>query len=394
MYADMGHFGKQAVRIAWLVIVYPSLVMNYLGQAALILLHPDKIDDPFFHSVPQPLFWPMFVLSILATIIASQALISGAFSLTQQAVSLASFPRLKIIHTNSNVEGQIYIPAINVMLMVCCVLLVVGFQTSDALASAYGVAVCGDMLLTSTFFLSLAYLRWRWHPLVIAWLAIEFGLVDLAFFTSNLRKVPYGGWFPLLFACILATLMYVWRSGQLRLKQVILEEQSPVEYLIDQIHDNAIGFCDGTGVFMSAISEGIPHVCTQFLKHVPVVHKTIIFLTVHYRHEPFVARSESRLIPLSEGIYRIILESGYMETTLNIDYLKEVALLNNVNIDFSSATYYMGNELVAPKKDAWLLHKINIELFNVLLQFSHKSAASSFHIPDRNLIYVGSNYLL
>jgi KUP system potassium uptake protein len=394
MYADMGHFGKNSVRAAWLVAVYPSLVMNYLGQGALLLGNPDKIDDPFFHSIPDPVFWPMFALSILATIIASQALISGAFSLTQQAVSLASFPRLKIVHTSKSVAGQIYIPAINVMLMVCCVLLVIGFRTSEGLANAYGVAVCGDMMLTSTMFLSLAFLRWRWNPIIIAWLAIQFGLVDLAFLTSNLRKVPSGGWFPLLFAVILVTLMYVWRSGQLALKEKIKDEQLPVETLLEQLKESKISQCEGTGVFMSGAGDGIPHVCTQFLKHVPVMHRTAIFLTIKYRHEPFVGRSESKLIQLGDGIYRIVLECGYMETTLNIDHLQEVAQINNTQIEFKDATYYLGNELVVPKKGTWIGHRIFIDLFNLLLQFSHKSTASSFKIPDRNLIYVGNNYVL
>jgi len=394
MYADMGHFGKNPVRMAWLFAVYPSLILCYFGQGALLLTIPSKVDDPFFHMVPHAIFWPIFVLSILATIIASQALISGAFSLTQQAVSLASFPRLKIVHTNSNVEGQIYIPAINMLLMVCCVLLVVGFRTSDNLAGAYGVAVCGDMLLTSTMFLSLAYLRWRWNPLIIAWLALEFGIVDLAFLSSNLRKVPSGGWFPLLFAVILVVLMYVWRSGQLQLKEVMYDEQVPTESLLQQIKQDKISYCSGTGIFMSAVSEGVPNVCTQFLKHVPVMHRASIFLTIHYRHEPFVARSESRLIPVYDGMYRMVLESGYMETTLDIAHLQEVAQLNNVFIEFASATYYLGNELIVPKKNTWIGHRMKVELFNLMLQFSHKSTASSFRIPDRNLIYVGNNYLL
>jgi len=292
------------------------------------------------------------------------------------------------------VEGQIYIPAINVILMICCVLLVVGFRTSDNLASAYGVAVCGDMLLTSTMFLSLAFLRWRWNPIVIAWLAIQFGIVDIAFLSSNLRKVPAGGWFPLMFAVILVILMYVWRSGQLQLKEVMYDEQAPVESLIDQLKQSKISYCGGTGVFMSAVSEGIPHVCTQFLQHVPVVHKTSVFLTIHYRHEPFVGRAESRLIHISEGMYRMVLESGYMETTLNIDYLQEIAMLNNTHIEFATATYYLGNELVTAKKTINKLHKIKIELFNLLLQFSHQSTAASFRIPDGNLIYVGNNYIL
>lgn len=394
MFADMGHFGKNAVRLSWLAAVYPSLVLQYLGQGAMLLDHPHLIDDPFYHSVPNALFWPIFVLSILATIIASQALISGAFSLTQQAVSLASFPRLRIIHTSNRHEGQIYIPAINFLLMVCCILLVVGFRTSDNLASAYGVAVCGDMLLTTIMFLSLAFLRWRWHPIVVGWLAIQFGVVDLAFLTSNLRKVPSGGWFPLLFAAVLFVLMYVWRWGQLSLKAKISDEQVPVESLIQQIKEYQITHCAGVGVYMSAIGAGIPHVCTQFLKHIPVVQKVVIFLTIHYRHEPFVPRSESRFIPLGEGIYRLVLESGYMETTLNIEHLREVAQLHNVDVDFPIATYYLGNELVAPRPDAWTGHKIFIELFNLMLQFSHKSTASAFCIPDRNLIYVGNNYML
>eukprot|EP00026_Physarum_polycephalum_P002993 Phypoly_transcript_03002.p1 GENE.Phypoly_transcript_03002~~Phypoly_transcript_03002.p1 ORF type:complete len:600 (+),score=40.61 Phypoly_transcript_03002:766-2565(+) len=394
MYADMGHFGKNAVRIAWLIAVYPALILNYLGQAAMLIRTPATISDPFYRSLPHALFWPIFVLGIMATIIASQALISGAFSLTQQAVSLASFPRLKIVHTSSTIEGQIYIPAINFLLMVCCLLLVIGFRSSDRLANAYGVAVCGDMFLTSLFFLSVAFLRWRWHPLVIAWLAIEFWVVDLAFLTSNLRKVPSGGWFPLGFAAILVVLMYVWRWGNLLLKSKIHDEQVPVETLVLQLKENQIAVCSGVGVFMSAVSDGIPHVCTQFLKHVPVMHKIAIFVTIHYKHEPFVTRTESRLIPVTEGIYRLVLESGYMETTLNVNHLSEVAQLHNMDIDFSEATYYLGNELVGPRPEKWTGHKIFVELFNILLQFSHKSTATSFNIPDRNLIYVGGNYLI
>eukprot|EP01111_Echinosteliopsis_oligospora_P012883 TRINITY_DN4481_c1_g1_i1.p1 TRINITY_DN4481_c1_g1~~TRINITY_DN4481_c1_g1_i1.p1 ORF type:complete len:801 (+),score=202.99 TRINITY_DN4481_c1_g1_i1:88-2490(+) len=394
MYADMGHFGTKAVRLAWLCVVYPSVLLSYFGQAAVLIENPSIIHNTFFLSIPDKIFYPMLVLSVLATIIASQALISGAFSLTSQAVALGSFPRLSIIHTSATMHGQIFIPFVNYVLMFVCILIVIGFQTSGHLASAYGVAVCGDMLLTSVLFTSLAYLRWRWHAALLIPLALLFLAVDLAFLSSNLRKVPYGGWFPLTFAAIVVIIMYTWRSGHITLRKKIGHEQEPLDNLYDMIRNDEVTVCGGTGIFMSGVGKGIPSVMSQFLEHVPVLPENTIFLTINYRHEPFVSKSESRLTRLGKNIYRMILENGYMEHKISVDLLHQVAMMHNLDVDFAKGTFYLGNEQVAPNPNKWIGHRVFISVFNFLLQFSHKSTANSFSIPDKNTIYVGSNYIL
>jgi KUP system potassium uptake protein len=394
MFADMGHFGKNAVRISWMFFVYPALVLNYLGQGALLILEPETIVDPFFNMTPRYLFFPIFIVSIFATVIASQALISGAFSLTQQAVRLGYFPRLQIVHTSAYMEGQIYIPAINYLLMVCGVILVAGFQSSEHLASAYGLAVCGDMLLTSFMFLSLARFRWRWHVAAIVWLCIEFFVIDVAFLTSNLLKVPSGGWFPLLFAFLVFVIMFIWYKGERVLHRRIRKDQVPFKEFVEQLSSGEIGRCKGVGIFMSAVEEGVPSALTQFIIHMPVLPQTTVFLTLKRLHAPYVPLSKSRVIALPEGCIRVVMETGFMENKISIEELSEILHMHGIDVEIPKGTFFLGNEQVTARKSSWIGKRIVVDMYNLLLQYSHSSTAATFRIPPKSLVYVGSQYAL
>jgi len=307
-------------------------------------------------------------------------------------VRLGYFPRLQIVHTSAYMEGQIYIPSINFLLMVASVVLVAGFGSSEALANAYGLAVCGDMCLTSFMFLSLARFRWRWHKLAIAWLAIEFGIVDLAFLSSNLLKVPSGGWFPLSFALLVFTIMFIWYKGEKVLHKKIRKDQAPFEELVEQFKSGKIGRCAGVGIFMSAVEEGVPSAMTQFLTHMPVLPEMTVFLTLKRMHAPYVPLSKSRVKILPDGCIRVVLETGFMENKVSIEELSDVTHMHGIEVSIENATFFLGNEQVAPAKHSWIGKRLVVDLYNLLLQYSHSSTAATFRIPPKNVIYIGSHY--
>jgi KUP system potassium uptake protein len=260
MYADMGHFGKNPVRCAWLVLVYPSLLLNYIGQVtnkyqmfiyivfqgAMLMKDPSTINNPFYNLVPiKGLYIPVVILSTLATVVASQALISGAFSISQQAISLGTFPRMKVVHTSDKFEGQIYIPTLNYMLMIVCVILVVSFKSSTALSNAYGLAVCGDMTLSTLLFSTVARFRWKWHPVICGILFVCLLIVDGLFFTSTLLKIPNGGYVPLIIAFVVSSCMYIWRRGKAMLNATVKASQPPFQELQIKLHNESIKRCPG-----------------------------------------------------------------------------------------------------------------------------------------------------
>ena len=306
LYADMGHFGRRPIRVVWFSLVLPALLMNYMGQGALLLTDPLAIKNPFYLLAPQWFVIPMLVIATFAAVVASQALISGAFSLTQQAVQLGYSPRVTIVHTSKQEAGQIYVPEINQALAVGTLLLVVWAGEVDKLGGAYGPAVTGTMAITSILFYVNARERWNWSPLRAGAFLGVFLTVDLAFFAANLLKVPHGGWIPLLIATMVFTLMTTWKRGRKHLRSILVERSLPVEELLDSLDRGKTVRVPGTAIFMTSESEGTPVVLLHHLKHNKVLHEQVILLSIIGREVPEVPPEERLTVEdLTHGFFRV-----------------------------------------------------------------------------------------
>ena len=318
LYADMGHFGRRPIKFSWLWIVLPGLMLNYLGQGAMIMGMSleeanEAMRNPFFLLAPEDFRLPLVLLAIAATIIASQAVISGAFSLTQQAIQLGFMPRLRIQHTSESAAGQIYIPTINWALMVLVILLVLQFGSSSNLASAYGIAVTGAMFIDTCLLAALLLSIWKWNRWVAIPLLAVFFIVDTAYFTANLTKVPSGGWFPLVVGLIAFTMLTTWSRGRKLMVERMREAAMPVKVFISSAVSSAVRV-PGTAVFMTSTSEGVPHALLHNLKHNRILHERVILLTVKIPGVPFVdADKRAQLEDLGQGFHRLILKFGFME---------------------------------------------------------------------------------
>ncbi len=339
LYADMGHFGRSPIRIGWYAIVFPSLLLNYFGQGAWLIAHGHD-PRPFWALVPELLIIPTVILATAATVIASQALISGAFSLTRQAVQLGYLPRVTIVHTSDTNEGQIYIPEINKALAVACVLLVLAFKESDALAAAYGIAVTGTMGITSVVYYFVATRRWGWPvrkalPLVTLFLAF-----DLAFFGSNALKFFDGGWFPIALAVSIFILMTTWKLGRQLLGARFAATMMPLDTLLDDFDNKAPQRVPGIAVFMSGSAEGTPPVLLHHLKHNKVVHDQVVLLSILPSDSPTVTDAERMVVmPQRHGFFRLVAKFGFMETPNVPALLKRAGFT-----DAGAISYYLGRE--------------------------------------------------
>jgi KUP system potassium uptake protein len=313
LYADMGHFGRRPIQYAWFFFVLPALMINYMGQGALLIAQPDAISSPFFVLAPDWFRLPLVILATMATVIASQAVISGAFSVTQQAIHLGYIPRLRILHTSASAASQIYIPAVNWALAVAVVLLVLVFKNSSNLSAAYGIAVTGAMFIDTCLLAVVLFALWGWNRWLAGALLALFLTVDAAYFAANLLKVPDGGWFPLLVGFVAFTMLTTWATGRKLLKKQLREGEIPLELFIRSATRSAIRV-PGTAVFMTSQSDGVPHALLHNLKHNKVVHERCIFLTVDIQDVPTVeGERRCRVEELGEGFYRIILRFGFME---------------------------------------------------------------------------------
>jgi KUP system potassium uptake protein len=318
LYADMGHFGRKPIRVSWLFFALPALMLNYLGQGTMILALPaaeaaEVIRNPFFFLAPDMMRLPLVILATMATIIASQAVISGAFSVTQQAIQLGFMPRLRITHTSASAHGQIYIPVINWALLVMVIVLVLTFRNSSNLAAAYGIAVTGAMLIDTCLLAVLLFSLWRWKPILAVPLLAIFLIVDLAYFSANLTKVPDGGWFPLLVGLVAFTFLTTWARGRQLMLARMREASLPVEIFIRSAASSATRV-PGTAVFMTTAPDGVPHALLHNLKHNKVLHERVMLLTVKIEDVPFV-EEERRFerTDLGNGFYRLIIRFGFMQ---------------------------------------------------------------------------------
>ncbi|MEJ2677972.1 MAG: KUP/HAK/KT family potassium transporter, partial [Gemmatimonadota bacterium] len=332
LYADMGHFGKRPIRLAWFALVLPALLLNYFGQGALLIQHPEAIENPFYRMGPAWALYPLVVLATAATVIASQAVISGAFSLTMQAVQLGYSPRMDIQHTSAKEMGQIYIPGVNWTLMIATVGLVFGFGSASALAAAYGVAVTTTMVITTVLFFVLARERWHW-PLPVAVLVAAFFMTfDMAFFAANLTKIPDGGWFPLLVGGSVFTVLTTWKRGRQILRERLHTRALPIEDFLERVPDEDVIRVPGTAVFMNSNPDTTPPALLHNLKHNRVLHEHVVLLAVETQEVSRVTRAEqAEVTDRGQGFYSVLLRFGFMQ---DVDVPAALARLKDVDIEF------------------------------------------------------------
>lgn len=383
----MGHFGSRPIRLAWFSVVLPALLLNYFGQGALLLGHPEAVVNPFYYMAPKWALYPLVVMATVATIIASQAVISGAFSLTMQAIQLGYSPRLDIEHTSSREFGQIYLPGINWGLMAACICLVIGFGSSGHLAAAYGVAVTSTMVITTVLFYFVSVHRWKWPVPVAVLLCGSFMVFDLAFFGANIIKVEHGGWFPLLVATLVFTGMATWKRGRQILAERLRGTSVPVTSFIQNLQKFKPHPVPGTSVFMNGNPEGTPSALLHNLKHNKVLHERLIILSVFTEDQPRVSKKDRVSIEtLEKGIYRLAIHFGFMQDP-QIPEALEGVLIDDWMFDINQTTFFLGRETLI------LTHKPGMAFWRKYLFFfmsrNARSATSFFGLPPNRVVELG-----
>ena len=387
LYADMGHFGKQPIRIAWFALVLPALVLNYFGQGALMLIDGATAKQPFFLLAPSWALYPLVALATVATIIASQALISGAFSLTQQAIQLGYAPRLDIEHTSSHEMGQIYVPQVNWALMVATILIVIGFATSSSLAAAYGIAVTGTMVITAVLLYVIAVERWHWaKPIAILVIAV-FLAVDLAFFGANLLKIAQGGWLPLLIAGFVFTLMTTWKTGRRIVAERLTARAIPIDHFMSVIVAAPPVRVPGTAVFMTAQPRGTPPALAHNLRHNKVMHEYVVILSVSTVPVPIAPIDEQIHVEnLGHGVYTLRLLFGFMQDP-NVPDALRAAQARGLDIDADDVTYFLGRETIL------VTHRRGMAIWReklfVLMARNAVRATAFFRLPAERVVELG-----
>ena len=386
LYADMGHFGRKAISIGWLYVALPCLMLNYLGQGALLLDHPEAAANPFFLMAPDALRLPLVILATLATVIASQAVISGAYSVTQQAVQLGFLPRLRILHTSAKAIGQIYVPLVNWGLLVLVVALVIGFRSSGALAAAYGIAVTGTMFITACMLGVLTFAVWRWPPVLAMAITGVFLVVDGLYLASNLTKVPDGGWFPLLVAAIAFTLLTTWAKGRKLMRARLQEDAMPVELFVKSAMKR-LERVSGTAVFLSSTQEGVPPALLHNVKHNKVLHERVIVATVKIAKVPHVpADQRAEITHPGDGLFRVTLHHGFTD---EIDIPAALSAIGwDKPLTTADTSYFLGRQtLIASSRPGMALWRE--KLFAWMVQ-NAESAMDFFKLPVNRVVELGS----
>ena len=388
LYADMGHFGLKPIRYAWFGLVFPALLLNYFGQGALLITNPEAIQNPFYLLAPTWALYPLLIISTLATVIASQAVISGAFSMTRQAIQLGYCPRMTVLHTSGEEIGQVYVPAINWLLMVAVFILVLSFESSTALASAYGLAVTGTMISTTLLAFIVIQALWKWNKYnSIAFLSI-FLSVDLAFIFSNSLKIPTGGWLPLVVGTVLFLIMTTWIKGSEQLSEYMDEKRVLFEELEDKVKVKLIRV-PGTAIYLTRSLHGVPQVLLQNLSHNHVLHERIIVLSIVTTNEPYVDenhRLKIRTFGDNQGFYRVKLYYGFKESA-DVRRALELCVQEGLNIDPKDTTFFIGSESIS-FRNRNALSKWRRALFSYLFHNS-SSAIEFFKIPVDQIMEIG-----
>ncbi|WP_295994215.1 potassium transporter Kup [Rugamonas sp.] len=388
LYADMGHFGKKPIRMAWFFITFPALALNYLGQGGLLLAHPDAISNPFYQQLGAWSIYPLVILSTMATVIASQATISGTFSMTKQAIALGFLPRMRVLHTSASEIGQIYMPVVNWLQLIVVLLAVIGFGSSDNLAAAYGIAVTATMLATTvlTFFV----IRYRWKlNLLLCWAATGFFLlIDATFFSANALKLFNGGWFPLLLGFTLFIVMLTWRSGRELVFQNLQKHAIPLEDFLSSLFIAPPTRVPGTAIFLRGESDGVPHALLHNLSHNKVLHERVVFFTVHIVEEPWVAPAEQvKIVDLGHNCFQLNVYYGFKDEP---DIPKLLALCEQCNLPFEmmETSFFIARQTVISTPGdgmaPWREH-----LF-VTMSRNARGAADYYQIPPNRVIELGT----
>src|ERR1051325_9577038 len=400
LYADMGHFGPRPIRRMWFFVAMPALLVNYFGQGALLLADPSAVDNPFYRLMPQVFLYPAVIVSLAAAVVASQALISGAFSLTRQAVQLGYSPRVTVVHTSHHEAGQIYVPEVNKVLLVACIALVIGFQSTSGLAGAYGIAVTGTMTITTILFASAARTRLAWSPWRVVPLVTLFLVVDLSFFGANLVKIPSGGWFPVLLAVAIFVLMATWKRGRYIVTTTMRENSLPLELFMQDLARRSPTRVPGTAVFMTSDAAIAPAVLLHHLKHNKVLHERVILMSVVTREIPQVSAAERiRLQAMGQGFYTLVVAYGFMESP---DVPRILASLEplGLQVKVMETTFYLGRETLIPtpahraKRAALLVKGLWMSLWRkrlfVLMTNNARSATAFFQLPANRVVGRGA----
>jgi KUP system potassium uptake protein len=388
LYADMGHFGKRAVRLAWFSVVFPALALNYLGQGALLLAHPEAVANPFYQQLGAWSIYPLVALSTIATVIASQATISGTFSMTQQAISLGFLPRMRVLYTSAHEMGQIYIPLVNWLQLAVVVLAVIGFGSSSRLASAYGIAVTTTMLMTTilTFFV----LRYNWrYNLLLCWAATGFFMViDVAFFSANALKILHGGWFPLLLGAIMLTIMLTWKSGRQLMYENLGKNAIPLNEFLQSLFVSPPLRVEGMAVFFRAQGDGVPHAMLHNLLHNKILHEHTIFLTVFNADIPTVPEAERvKVEPLGHQCYQVNVHYGFMDEP---DIPRALERCKEAGVDFEmmSTSFFIARQTVIPTVGSGMA--LWRESLYAGMARNARDAADYYRVPSNRVIELGT----
>jgi KUP system potassium uptake protein len=391
LYADIGHFGRSAVRTAWFGIVAPALLLNYFGQGALLIANPKAIENPFYLAFPSWALYPMVALATAATVIASQATITGAYSITRQAIQLGYLPRMNIIHTSASTFGQIYIPAVNWALLVVVILAIIGFGSSSSLAAAYGVAVMGTML--STTFLTFFVIRYGWgYPLWLCLFATGFFFtIDGAFFSAAMFKVREGGWFPLALGALVLVVMTTWRRGREIMFTRLRESTVPLDSFLESLFRDPPQRVEGTAVFLTATPDVVPHALLHNLYHNKVLHERVVFLTVQVKDVPWVPLEERvRVEPLGKECYRVTLDFGFMNRPDVWQSLSELCPAQGMTFELMQTSFFLSRQIVVPMAGlAGGMALWRERMFAAMMRNSG-SAIEYFNIPTNRVIELGT----
>jgi len=388
LYADLGHFGRGPIQIAWLCLVLPALALNYLGQGALIFAHPNAVANPFFQMYPDWALIPIVMLATVATVIASQAVITGAYSLTSQAIQLGLLPRLEVRHTSAQQAGQIYMPRVNGLLLIGVLLLVALFRSSSALASAYGIAVTGTMVVTCMMAFIVIWRMWRWSPFTAAALMAPFLLIDLTFLSANMLKVVEGGWVPLALGGVLMLVMYTWRRGSRLLFAKTRRLETPLDDLVRILEKKPPARVPGTAVFLTGDPFSAPTALLHSLKHYKVLHEKNVIVSVETTHTPRVEDGKRvRMEPVGSTFQRVLLRFGYMETP-NIPKALGIARKLGLQFDIMSTSFFLSRRTLRRAQRSGM-PRWQDRLF-IALARSANDATDYFQIPSDRVVEVGT----
>jgi KUP system potassium uptake protein len=385
--ADMGHFGKQPIRLAWFTVAFPALLLNYFGQGAVLLSGtPGARENPFYALVPGLWIYPMVAIATLAAVVASQALISGAFSLTNQAVQLGYCPRLRVVHTSGHHEGQIYVPEVNTALMIACLTLVVAFKNSSNLAAAYGIAVTGAMTVTSVLFFAVMRQRWGFAPAFAV--LVVFLSIDLSFLGANVVKLQHGGWLPLVAGAFIFTMFTTWKRGRRALGERLRAAALPLAPFVEDIASHQLVRVPGTAVFMSGNPDSVPPALLHHFKHNKSLHERVVLLSIITEHVPGIRRRERvECRDLGQGIYHVVAHYGFMQSPRVPDVLRQFRRLTGLEVGLMETSFYLGREtLIATGRSG--MWRWRAALFSFLSRNSH-SATEFFGLPPGRVVELG-----